>query len=50
MNLRKTQLLLCDLSKDPDKKMNVVAEYTDLVIRIQKVLDDECVDSEYFIH
>ena len=37
MNLKKIQLLLCDLSKDTDKKKNVVTEYPDLVIRIQKV-------------
>ena len=41
---------LYDLSKDPGEKKDVAAEYKDVVIRIQKILDDECVDSEYFKH
>ncbi len=41
---------LYDLSKDPGEIKNVASEHPDVVARIQTVLDDECLDSEYFKH
>ncbi|WP_262485561.1 hypothetical protein [Draconibacterium sediminis] len=39
-----------DLSKDRGEQHNVASKHPEVLVRIQTVVNSECMDSEYFKH